>query len=107
MFVVFLECACVARIWIWLRRPFDASPRVDRVLAYVRRRLPLYIGRKVVYLTGWPFYFLIAEDLRPPRQIQVALGVAITAVLCCSVEYFTPIDFECVLCSLEPLLLFF
>ena len=33
--------------------------------------------------------------------------MAIIAILCCSVEYFTPIDFECVLCSLEPLLLFF
>ena len=33
--------------------------------------------------------------------------MAITAVLRCSVEYFTPFDFECVLCSLEPLLLFF
>ena len=33
--------------------------------------------------------------------------MAITAVLRCSVEYFTPVDFECVLCSLEPLLLFF
>ena len=62
----------MARIWIWLRRPFDASPRVDRVLAYVWRHLPLYIGREVVYPTGWPFYFLIAGDLRPPRRIQVA-----------------------------------
>ena len=33
--------------------------------------------------------------------------MAITVVLRCSVEYFTPFDFECVLCSLEPLLLFF
>ena len=33
--------------------------------------------------------------------------MAITAVLRCSVEYFTPFDFECVLCNLEPLLLFF
>ena len=33
--------------------------------------------------------------------------MAITAVLCCSVEYFTPFDFECVLYSLEPLLLSF
>ena len=30
-----------------------------------------------------------------------------TAVLCCSVEYFTPSDSECVLCSPEPLLLLF
>ena len=33
--------------------------------------------------------------------------MAITVVLRYSVEYFTPFDFECVLCSLEPLLLFF
>ena len=33
--------------------------------------------------------------------------MTITAVFRCSVEYFTPFDFECVLCSLEPLLLFF
>ena len=58
MFVVLyciLERACVARIWIWLRRPFDASPRVDRVLAYVQRSLPLYVVHEVVYPTGWPF----------------------------------------------------
>ena len=75
MFVVLyciLERACVARIWIWLRRPFDASPRVDRVLAYVWRRLPLYVSHEVVYPTGWPFCFLIAGDLRPPHRIQVA-----------------------------------
>ena len=40
-------------------------------------------------------------------MLRVALGVAITVVLRCSVEYFTPFDFVCVLCSLEPLLLFF
>ena len=62
----------MARRWIRLRRPFDASPRVDRVLAYVRRRLPLYVGHEVVYPTGWPFCFLIAGDLRPPHRIQVA-----------------------------------
>ena len=67
-----LERACLARRWIWLRRPFDASPHVDRVLTCVRRRLPLYLGHEVVYPTGWPFYFLIVEDLRPPHQIQVA-----------------------------------
>ena len=75
MFVVLhcmLERACVARRWIWLRRPFDASPHVDRVLAYVRRRLPLYVGHEVVYPTGWPFCFLVVGDLRPPRRIQVA-----------------------------------
>ena len=33
--------------------------------------------------------------------------MAITAVLRCSVEYFTPSDSECVLCSPEPLLLLF
>ena len=52
MFVVLhcmLERTCVVHRWIWLRRPFDASPRVDRVLAYVRRCLPLYVGREVVY----------------------------------------------------------
>ena len=52
MFVVLrcmLERACVVRRWIGLRRPFDASPRVDRVLAYVRRCLPFYVGREVVY----------------------------------------------------------
>ena len=75
MFVVLhsmLERACVVHRWIWLRRPFDASPYADRVLVYVRRRLPLYVGYEVVYPTGWPFYFLIVEDLRPPHQIQVA-----------------------------------
>ena len=75
MFVVLhcmLERACVVHRWIWLRRPFDASPRVDRVLAYVQRRLPLYVAHEVVYPTGWPFCFLIAGDLRPPRRIQVA-----------------------------------
>ena len=62
MFVVLhrmLERACVVHRWIWLRRPFDASPRVDRVLAYVRRCLPLYVGREVVYLTGWLLWFFI------------------------------------------------
>ena len=33
--------------------------------------------------------------------------MAITAALRCNVEYFTPFDFECVLYSLEPLLLSF
>ena len=66
-----LERACLARRWIWLRRPFDASPHVDRVLACVQRRLPLYVGHEVIYLTGWLFCFLIAGDLRPPHQIQV------------------------------------
>ena len=33
--------------------------------------------------------------------------MAITAVFRCSVEYFTPSDSECVLCSPEPLLLLF
>ena len=33
--------------------------------------------------------------------------MAITAVLRFSVEYFTPFDYECVLCSPEPLLLLF
>ena len=56
---------------------------------------------------------MVAGDLRPPHRIRVAtsasvaLGVAITAVLRCCVEYFTPSDLECVLRSLEPLLLFF
>ena len=75
MFIVLrcvLECACVARRWIWLRRPFDASPYADHVLVYVQRRLPLYVGYEVVYPIEWPFYFLIVEDLRPPHQIQVA-----------------------------------
>ena len=67
-----LERACVARRWIWLRRTFDTIPHVDRVPAYVRRRLPLYVGHEVVYLTGWPFCFLIVRDLRPPHRIQVA-----------------------------------
>ena len=72
MFVVLhcmLERACVAHSWIWLHRPFDASPHVDRVLAYVRRCFPLYVDHEVVYPTGWPFYFLIAGDLGPPRRI--------------------------------------
>ena len=67
-----LEHACLARRWIWLCRPFDASPRVGRVLAYVRHRLLLYVGHEVVYPTGWPFCFLITGDLRPPHRIQVA-----------------------------------
>ena len=76
MFVVLhcvLERACVVRRWIWLHRNFDASPHVDRLLAYVRRRLPLYVGHEVVYPTGRPFCFLIAGDLRPPHRIQVAI----------------------------------
>ena len=75
MFVVLhcvLEHACVARRWIWLCRTFDASPHVDHVPAYVRCRLSFYVGHEVVYPTGWPFCFLIAGDLRPPHQIQVA-----------------------------------
>ena len=75
MFVVLtciLERAYVARIWILLRRPFDASPHVDRVLACVRRCLPLYVGHKVVYPIGWLFCFLIAGDLRPHHRIEVA-----------------------------------
>ena len=67
-----LERACMVHRWIWLCRPFDASPYAVRVLVYVRRCLPLYVGYEVVYPTGWPFYFLIVEDLRPPRRIQVA-----------------------------------
>ena len=58
MFVVLhcmLERACVVHRWIWLRHPFDASPRVDRVLAYVRRCLPLYVGREVAYPARWLF----------------------------------------------------
>ena len=58
MFVVLhrmLERTCVVHRWIWLRRPFDASRRVDHVLAYVRRYLPLYVGRGVVYPARWPF----------------------------------------------------
>ena len=53
------------------------------------------------------------RGLRPPHRIQVAtsalvaLGGAIVAVLRCCVEYFTPFDLECVLRSLEPLLLLF
>ena len=80
MFVVLhrmLGRACVVHRWIWLRRPFDVSPHVDHVLAYVQRRLPLYVGHEVVYPTGWLFCFLIAGDLRPPHRIQVvdfALG---------------------------------
>ena len=68
MFVVFhcmLERACMARRWIWLRRTFDASPHVGRVLAYVQRRLPLYVGHEVLYPIGWPFF--IVGDLRPPH----------------------------------------
>ena len=52
MFVVLhrmLGRVCVVHRWIWLRRPFGVSPRVDRVLAYVRRCLPLYVGREVAY----------------------------------------------------------
>ena len=68
-----LEHACLARSWIWLRRPFDASLHVDRVLAYVQRRLPLYVGHEVVYPTGWLFlFFFIAGALRPHHRIQVA-----------------------------------
>ena len=58
MFVVLhymLERICVVRRWIWLRRPFDASPRVDHILAYVRRCLPLDVGHEVVYLARWLF----------------------------------------------------
>ena len=58
MFVVLrcmLERAYVVHIRIWLCRPFDAIPRMDRVLAYVRRCLPLYVGREVVYPARWPF----------------------------------------------------
>ena len=50
---------------MWLDHLFDAGPRVDRVLACVRRRLPLYVGREVVYPTGWLLCFLIVGDLRP------------------------------------------
>ena len=60
------ECACVVHKWIWLRRPFDASPHVDRVLACVRRRLPLYVGHEVVYPTGWLFCFFLAEVMGQP-----------------------------------------
>ena len=72
MFVVLhcmLERACGVRRWIWLRRPFDASPYAYRVLVYVRRRLPLYVGYEVVYPTGWLFCFLIVGDLKPPHRI--------------------------------------
>ena len=75
MFVVLhcmLERACVAHRWIWLHRPFDASPYADRVLVYVWRRLSLYVSYEVVYPIGSPFYFSIVEDLRPPHRIQIA-----------------------------------
>ena len=58
MFVVLhrmVERACAVHKWIWLRRPFDASPHVDRVLAYVRRCLPLYVGHEDIYPAEWPF----------------------------------------------------
>src|SRR4051812_23376523 len=64
-----LEHAFLAHRWIWLHHPFDASPHVDRVLACVRRRLPLYVGHEVVYPTVWLFCFLIAGALRPHHQI--------------------------------------
>ena len=60
MFVVLhhmLERACVVHRWIWLRRPFDASPRVDRVLAYVRRRLPLYMAARLSIRPDGRFIF--------------------------------------------------
>ena len=66
MFVVLhcmLERACVSRRWIWLRRTFDASPHMDRVLAYVRRRLPLYVGHELIYPTGWPFCFFLLRGI--------------------------------------------
>ena len=90
MFVVLhrmLERACVVHKWIWLRHPFDASPRVDHILAYVRRRLPLYVGYEVIYTTEWPFYFLIAEDLRPPHQIQAVAFVSGSSLCgdCCHI----------------------
>ena len=50
-----LERACVVHRWIWLRRPLGASPRLGRVLAYVRRCLPLYVGREVTYPARWLF----------------------------------------------------
>ena len=85
-----------------------ASPQIEQqCLVYVLRRLPLYVCYEVVYPTGWPFYFLIVEDLRQQLSLRIALGVAITAVLRCCFEYFTPSDLECVLHSLEPLLLLF
>ena len=58
MFVVLhrmLERVCMVHRWIWLHRPFDVSPRMDRVLAYVRRCLPLYVGREVIYPARWLF----------------------------------------------------
>ena len=42
---------------------------------------------------------MVVGVLRPPHRI--------VAVLRCCVEYFTPSDLECVLRSLEPLLLLF
>ena len=100
MFVVLhcmLERACVVHRWIWLRRPFDVSPCADRVLVYVRRRLPLYVGYEVVYPTGWRFYFLIVEDLRPPHQIQVA-AFALDSFLCGDCRHICLRC--CVLCSI-------
>ena len=79
MFVVLhrmLERACVVHRWIWLRRPFDASPRVDRVLAYVRHCLPLYVGCEIAYPARWLFWFLVVGDLRPPHRIQVATSAS-------------------------------
>ena len=60
MFVVLhcmLERACMVHRWIWLRRPFDASPYADRVLVYVRRRLPLHVGYEVIYRPDGRFIF--------------------------------------------------
>ena len=74
-----LERAFLARRWIWLRRPFDARPHVDRLLASVRRHLPLYVGHEVVYPTGWLFF--IAGALRPHHRIQVA-AFALGSSLC-------------------------
>ena len=65
-----LGCACVVHRWIWLRRPFGASPRVDRVLACEWHCLPLYVGREVVYPARRPLCFLIVVALRPPRRIR-------------------------------------
>mgnify|MGYP005813157295 CR=1 FL=1 len=58
MFVVLyrmLGRACVVHRWIWLRCPFGASPRVNRVLSCEWRCLPLYVGREVVYPARWLF----------------------------------------------------